>query len=64
MAFRRSGVRSPLSPPDYLPSIDKMNFIGGWFYFCPETLMLADFRGLGFFFFQLMMLTTGNFTGK
>ena len=29
MAFRRSGF-VPLSPPDYLPSIDK-RFIGGWF---------------------------------
>jgi len=55
------GVRLPPPPPDYLPSIDKKNFIGGWFLFCLEILILVDFMVLGFSFFQFIMGIAGNF---
>ncbi len=47
MAFKRSGVRSPLSPPNLVPSIDKKNFIGGWFYYALKGLEIRGIVRLG-----------------
>jgi hypothetical protein len=31
-------------PPDYLPSIDKNNFIDGWFLFLPKKHEIEGFK--------------------
>ena len=43
MAFKRPGVRLPSAPPNNLPSIDRINSVGGWFLLCLETPVSKPF---------------------
>ena len=47
-SYFRTGVRLPSPPPDYLPSIDKRNFVNRWFFVYPKVLDLSRFRALCF----------------
>ena len=63
-SYFRTGVRLPPPPPDYLPSIDKKNFIGGWFYFALKSRNSGALEGFGVWFLMDVTIKMCRYSGN